>query len=569
MTPIVGDVTLGASIIAKVTVTMALTLAGVRLARKCPAALRHVWLAAAFAVSLALPVLSIIAPSAPLIDVPIVVNRITQPPSLPSSLRGSLSTANPVRTVPRGLEKLPLFRASASTLLYAGWAVGALLFLLPVLIGLWQVRTLRRFGRTWQHGESLVRQLAADAGIRRRVDLLLHEGISGPAGCGLMRPTVMLPPDAQTWKEDDLRRAIIHELEHIRRGDWVSQCITRVVCACYWFHPLVWMAWRQFALEAERACDDAVLRSGEPTAYADQLVMLAERMSTAPKGSLLPMANRTHLKTRVVAVLDHGQQRGRASRLSVALACVASTLLVTMLSPLRIVLASQNLAGTQNVAGSLMDPVGQPVPEATLTLLSSSTQRRMETETDQDGRFTFSGIQAGEYSLQVQKFGFAASQQRITLKAGRDLNRTIELQVAGIDDTVAVYSKETPAALPPPPLPLSPNSNSTRPYMAQADLDRCAQASMFCRIMPPHKIADAQPIYPTKQRENQVAGEVIVAGRIGRDGLIKDLRTLAPADPDFARATFDALRRWQFTPTQLDGVPIEVTIRVTADFVVQ
>jgi protein TonB len=92
---------------------------------------------------------------------------------------------------------------------------------------------------------------------------------------------------------------------------------------------------------------------------------------------------------------------------------------------------------------------------------------------------------------------------------------------------------------------------------------------MFCRIMPPHKIADAQLIYPTKQRENQVAGEVIVAGRIGRDGLIKDLRTLAPADPDFARATFDALRRWQFTPTQLDGVPIEVTIRVTADFVVQ
>jgi beta-lactamase regulating signal transducer with metallopeptidase domain len=40
----------------------------------------------------------------------------------------------------------------------------------------------------------------------------------------------------------------------------------------YWFHPLVWMAWRQLALEAERSCDDAVLRRSEGTVYADQLV---------------------------------------------------------------------------------------------------------------------------------------------------------------------------------------------------------------------------------------------------------------------------------------------------------
>jgi len=48
---------------------------------------------------------------------------------------------------------------------------------------------------------------------------------------------------------------------------------------------------------------------------------------------------------------------------------------------------------------------------------------------------------------------------------------------------------------------------------------------------------------------------VVIEGRIGTDGLIKDLRALAPADPDFANATFDALRQWQFTTTRLDGVP--------------
>ena len=92
---------------------------------------------------------------------------------------------------------------------------------------------------------------------------------------------------------------------------------------------------------------------------------------------------------------------------------------------------------------------------------------------------------------------------------------------------------------------------------------------MFCRVTPPVQIARAQPVYPTKQRESGTAGEVVVEGRVGTDGLVKDLHALAPADPDFANATCDALRRWQFTPMRFDGVPVEMSIRVTANFVVR
>ena len=92
---------------------------------------------------------------------------------------------------------------------------------------------------------------------------------------------------------------------------------------------------------------------------------------------------------------------------------------------------------------------------------------------------------------------------------------------------------------------------------------------MFCRVTPPVQITRGQPVYPAKQRETGVGGTVVVEGRIGTDGLIKDLRALAPADPDFAGATVDALRRWQFTAIRLDGVPVEMNIHVTANFVVQ
>src|ERR1700682_2668017 len=189
MMPLVSDValevgsSLTASIITKVTLTMALTLVGVRLARKSRAAVRHLLLAAGFAVLLALPMASIAVPSVPLIEVPIVMGSIAQSPALPS-LTDSTPAAHSVSGVSGKRVRIPSFRVSASVLLLTGWAMGALLFLLPVLVGLWQVRTLRRLGRPWQHGQSILRQLAADAGVHRRVGVVVHQAGTGPLWCG-------------------------------------------------------------------------------------------------------------------------------------------------------------------------------------------------------------------------------------------------------------------------------------------------------------------------------------------------------------------------------------------------
>jgi uncharacterized protein (TIGR03435 family) len=243
---------------------------------------------------------------------------------------------------------------SMSALLVTGWLVGTALSLLPMIMGLWQIRSLRHSGLPWPHGQSLVERLALDAGIHRRVEVLLHEALPGPMTCGVVHPAIMLSPDAQTWDEEDLNRAIVHELEHVRRGDWVIHCLVRVVCSVYWFHPLVWIARRQLALEAERSCDDAVLDRWEATAYADQLVGLARRLSLSArslsakslsaKSPLLAMANRADLATRVGAVLNGQQRRGRAGAFPVALACAAAAALVITMSPLRMVAAAPSVA---------------------------------------------------------------------------------------------------------------------------------------------------------------------------------------------------------------------------------
>lgn len=90
---------------------------------------------------------------------------------------------------------------------------------------------------------------------------------------------IVLPAVAVDWSDEDFTRALVHELEHVRRMDGVIQFAARFTSAWYWFHPLVWVAWRRLCLEAKRACDDAVVQRADRADYAEQLVLMAQRMS--------------------------------------------------------------------------------------------------------------------------------------------------------------------------------------------------------------------------------------------------------------------------------------------------
>jgi beta-lactamase regulating signal transducer with metallopeptidase domain len=367
MKPAINDVmlaissSLAGSIIVKVTVTMALSLIGAWFARRSRAAIRHALLAAAFGVLFVLPIVSILAP--PLrIAVPAAVRQeqtvstvtwFTEP--IPGGPTVTSLGITPVTSRWSGL--------SLSVLLTGFWIAGMTLFLLPVFIGLWQVRGLRRSGLPWRRGQSVAEMVAVELGIHRRVEVLLHEAVPGPMICGAAKPAIVLPRDAENWEGEDLNRAIVHELEHIRRGDWVTRCLARTACAVYWFHPLVWIAWRKLVLEAERSCDDAVLGHSEAIAYADQLVELAKQLSTVRKSPIMAMANRADLATRVSALLDSRQRRGRAGTLSLAAACAAALVLVLLMSPLLLVAAPLRDALAQSTS-TLRSDVGFSKPAA-------------------------------------------------------------------------------------------------------------------------------------------------------------------------------------------------------------
>ena len=229
------------------------------------------------------------------------------------------------------------------------WAAGAVLLLAFLANALRQVRAVRRSGIPWLAGQTAAQALARESGISRPLTVILHEDVPAPVTFGWSRPTIVLPMDARDWSESDLRRAFVHELEHVRRGDWPMQLAARAICAGYWFHPLVWIAWRQLCLESERACDDAVVNRADQADYAEQLVTLAERLARGQAQPVLSMANRSDLSVRVRAVLDRTQLRGRAGASLVAATVAAASVFVLALAPVRVAAVPDQRA---NTAGS-------------------------------------------------------------------------------------------------------------------------------------------------------------------------------------------------------------------------
>lgn len=161
---------LAGSIVAKVTITIASGLIAAWLARGNRAAVRHALLAAIFVATLLLPAAAVLMP--PLqAGVPV---RVESPTAM-FPLAMSVDAAPSVRTVRAGTGvnagAARGSNLSLANLLFAEWGAGVALFLLPVIAGLWQIRSLRRSGLPWRRGQSVVEALAPDVGIDRRVEV--------------------------------------------------------------------------------------------------------------------------------------------------------------------------------------------------------------------------------------------------------------------------------------------------------------------------------------------------------------------------------------------------------------
>jgi TonB family protein len=396
----------------------------------------------------------------------------------------------------------------------------------------------------------IVDEVRREYGIRQPVPVLATAAHDLLATWGLISPCILVPARARQWDDDLIRVVVCHELAHIRRSDWATQIAADFVRRIYWFQPLMWIACRMLRRESEQACDDVVLETGvEAPTYASHLLQLARAGRSAYGwAAAVPMARPSTLERRISAMLNSARNRRALS----SRALVASTLALALATFSAAAFHAEQQRSTQ-LTGTVYDRSGAVLPGVAVTL-TGAQDAKAEATTNAEGRFQLPASAGVKYVLEASVPGFNAFRQEFELTSASDWDRAITLQVGRLSETVTVSAKREPATQATPGIP----EKKPTPIRVGGN------------IKAPTKVVNVNPVFPASMRTAGRGGVVPLDALIGADGSVVFVRVVsANVHPDFAEAATEAVRQWKFTPTLLNGQPVEVLMTVTINFALE
>ena len=221
-------------------------------------------------------------------------------------------------------------------------------------------------------------------------------------------------------------------------------------------------------------------------------------------------------------------------------------------------------SGFASLTGRIVDEQSRTIQGATVALADEARQAKYEVKTNADGRFEFVGLPAGDYALEVRAMGFQVIRDAVTV-AGKDVQRNFTAMLGRLQETVTVRVGASEPA--PQGARDVPTLSGEVPMPPKREC--VMQSAGGGYIVPPKKIRDARPYYPSVLRGTGTTGTVELEARIGLDGYIADIRMIGDAQPDFAQSAIAAVREWRYTETLLNCTPVEVVMTVKVNFEVK
>ena len=236
-----------------------------------------------------------------------------------------------------------------------GYTIGVLILVIRLGSSLLAVARLRQSCAKVDDAQ-WIKSLAcsrAKLKIGRAVDLAWSPAVSVPVALGWLQPTIVLPSSLMVKGSRRHSDAVLlHELTHVRRGDYAWNLCLRFVLALYWPHVLVWLLGRASATLRERVCDDLCVHElGGPSVYREALLAVATDNSRQPNPALgLAMAHPSKLGRRLARI-----ERSNGHELCVPCGPVRLTIAALVIT-LAGLIGSINLVRAQARAATLEAP---------------------------------------------------------------------------------------------------------------------------------------------------------------------------------------------------------------------
>jgi protein TonB len=106
--------------------------------------------------------------------------------------------------------------------------------------------------------------------------------------------------------------------------------------------------------------------------------------------------------------------------------------------------------------------------------------------------------------------------------------------------------------IPPPPV-----KDASPPPSKQANIGGNLESANLIKRVP--------PVYPMLAKSMGVQGTVRFRATIGTDGTVHNIQ-LVSGNPVLVGAASDAVKKWVYRPTLLNGKPVEVTTQIDVNF---
>jgi beta-lactamase regulating signal transducer with metallopeptidase domain/5-hydroxyisourate hydrolase-like protein (transthyretin family) len=307
-------------------------------------------------------------------------------------------------------------------------------------------------------------------GLKRTPALLVTPESVSPCIVGTWHPRIVLPELVVTQSSTArLRHVLAHELAHLVRGDLWTNWLLLTARILHWFNPVAWWTVREMQAQREAACDElafAVLGEADRSAYAATIVELAASLAPcAIAPGLIGLFSSTgRLKARVERLLRFPSVTPLRAPLAAGLLIGLALSGLTDSMPGAKAQARKEAApappppssakeepkaNTHTIGGRCLNNADRsPLAGISVRLYrvegrSSPPVEIAKTDTDGDGRYTFTGLEPPRPEGHLDRlnygvFGFAADRPiGISFFHFRDGKEVVELRMVREKSTLS------------------------------------------------------------------------------------------------------------------------------------
>lgn len=261
------------------------------------------------------------------------IGNIVRPLPVPESFPAGTPIAEPVvltagPTIINHTPQVVTPRLSGWSWLLIIWSCGVLVSLVS-LIRQWlsvrkMVQTLARVAN--EEVRACLVEACRQFRICKHPEIRISDTNGTPCLIGIHRPIIVLPTAVLTGNAEALAAALAHELAHIKRRDLFWNWLPALAEVLFVFHPLVWLAKREWRLTQEIATDELAVTVSriDPTRYIVSLMELVAQCRPNPiRPHLAVGVSETYLQlSRRINAMQTFHEYPRRRRL-IALAAIA------------------------------------------------------------------------------------------------------------------------------------------------------------------------------------------------------------------------------------------------------